>query len=117
MGTISIFAKKSTKEFNIIALYNSPHTKAPHLYAIVDCIIKERGNVLIIIVGDFNISTPVNNNTPLCNYMKSNYHCYQYVKEYVTKYKQQLIWYFQITPIKIYQQLITIGLITKWSIW
>ena len=30
--------------------------------------------------------------------------------------KQQLIWCFQIIPIKMYQQLIVIGLITKWSI-
>ena len=46
---------------------------------------KERGNVPIIIVGDFNINTPENNNKPLCNYMKGNYSCYQHVKEYTTK--------------------------------
>ena len=77
MEAISIFIKKSTKEFNIIALYNSPHTKAPHLYAIMEFIMKERGIVPIIIVGNLNINTPENNNTHLCNYMKSNYICYQ----------------------------------------
>ena len=70
---ISIFIKKSTKEFSIIALYNSPYTKAPHLYAFMDFIMKERRNVPIIIVGDFKINTPENNSTPLRNYMKSNY--------------------------------------------
>ena len=42
MEAISIFIKRSTKEFNIIALYNSPYTKAQHLYAFMDFIVKER---------------------------------------------------------------------------
>ena len=43
-------------------------------------------NVIVIIIGDFNINTPRNNKTPLCNYMKTNYNCNQYVKESTTKY-------------------------------
>ena len=79
MAAISFLLKKSTKEFNIIPLYNSPHKKAPHVYAFMDFIMKE-GNVPILIVGDFKINIPKNNNTTLCTYMKSTYNCYQHVK-------------------------------------
>ena len=100
MKAISIFIKKSTKELNIIALYNSPHTTAPHLYAFMDLIMKESVNVPKIIVGHFNINTPENNNAPLCNYMKINYNCDQYVKEYTTKYQTTIDLVFSNYPYK-----------------
>ena len=71
----------------------------------MDFIMKERGNVPIIIVGDFNINTPENNNTHFCNYMKSNYNCYQYVKKYTTKFQTTIDLIFSNYP---YQNVSTI---------
>ena len=71
----------------------------------MDFIMKERGNVRIIIVGHCNINTPNNNNTLLCNYMKSNYNCYQYVKQYTTKYQTIINLEFSNYP---YQNVSTI---------
>ena len=48
----------------VIAIYNSPQTRTVEL--LTGC-----KNVPVIIIGDFNINTPRNNKTPLCNYMKT----------------------------------------------
>ena len=70
----------------IIAIYNSPQTRSIELYTTIQNMLTGCKNVPVIIIGGFNINTPRNNKTPLCNYMKINYNCNQYVKESTTKY-------------------------------
>ena len=70
----------------VIAIYNSPQTRTVELYTTIQNMLTWCKNVPVIIIGDFNINTPRNNKTPLCNYMKTNYNCNQYVKESTTKY-------------------------------
>ena len=70
----------------VIAIYNSPQTRTVELYTTIQNMLTGCKNVPVIIIGDFNINTPMNNKTPLCNYMKTNYNCNQYVKESTTKY-------------------------------
>ena len=70
----------------VIAVYNSPQTRTVELYTTIQNMLTGCKNVPVIIIGDFNINTPRNNKTPLCNYMKTKYNCNQYVKESTTKY-------------------------------
>ena len=70
----------------VIATYNSPQTRSVELYTTIQNMLTGCKNFPVIIIGDFNINTPRNNKTPLCNYMKTNYNCIQYVKESTTKY-------------------------------
>ena len=65
---------------------------------------KEKGNVPIIIVGDFNINTP-EKTIHLYVITWSNYNCYQYVMEYTTKYQTTIDLVFSNYP---YQNVSTI---------
>ena len=52
----------------------------------MDCILKEKTDVSLIIMGYFNIDMPVGSETPFCSFMKKKYNYDQYVKQCTTKY-------------------------------
>ena len=83
---IKLVLQNGIDKLVIIAIYNSPQTRSVELYTTIQNMLTGCKNVPVIIIGDFNINTPRNNKTSLCNYMKINYNCNQYVKESTTKY-------------------------------
>ena len=56
----------------VIAIYNRQQTRTVELYTTIQNMLTGCKNVPVIIIGGFNINTPKNNKTPLCNYMKTN---------------------------------------------
>ena len=88
----------SAKEFNSVGLYSSPITKTLQLHAVMDCILKEKTDVPLVIMGDFNIDTPVGGDTHIFSFMKKKYNCDQYVKQCTTKYNTTIDLVFSNYP-------------------
>ena len=65
--------------------------------------LKEKTNVSLAIVGDFNIDTPVGSDTLFCSFMKKKYNCDQYVKQCTTKYNTTIDLVFPIIHIRKFQ--------------
>ena len=82
---ISMVIRKATTMYYIIGLYNSPHTRTEELHMVLDKVLKERNGLPTVILGDFNVDVPANNDSSLCKYMKRKYNFNQFVKQATTK--------------------------------
>ena len=69
----------------------------------MDCILKVKTNVPLVIMGDFNIDTPVDSDTLFYSFMKKKDNCDQYVKQCTTKYNTTIDMVFSSYPHQEFQ--------------